>query len=64
MNYNVFTLAIRKNIKIYTFLKSLQGLGLKVRCEKLKLLQLLRILKYINLNLKIWHFSDDYLSVV
>ena len=60
----MFTLAIRKNIKIYSFLKSLQGLGLQVYCEKLKLLQLLRILKDINLNLKIWHFSDDYLSVV
>ena len=45
MYYNVFTLAIRKNIKIYTFLKSLLGLGLQARCETLQLLQLLRSLK-------------------
>ena len=46
MNYNMFTLAIRKNIKIYTFLKSILGLGLEVRCEKLQLLlELLRNLK-------------------
>ena len=46
MNYNMFTLAIRKNIKIYTFFKSILGLGLQVCCEKLQLLQLLRNLKF------------------
>ena len=36
INYIMFTLAIRKNIKIYT---------LQVYCEKLQLLQLLRNIK-------------------
>ena len=60
---NVFTLAIRKNIKIYTFWNQFWVWAYKYIVKNCNYYSYYEILKDINLNLKIWHFSKDNLSV-